>query len=43
MANVIWQMDLSGIPVIGQGIAKDGIKQTTEARLDSIAKELKNK
>jgi hypothetical protein len=43
MADVIWQMDLSGIPVIGQGFAKDGIKQTTEAALDNIAQELENK
>jgi carbon monoxide dehydrogenase subunit G len=43
MANVIWQMDLSGIPVIGQGFAKDDIKQTTEAALDNIAQKLENK
>ena len=42
IANVVWQMDLSGIPVIGQGFAKDGIKQTTEAALDNIAQELEN-
>jgi uncharacterized protein YndB with AHSA1/START domain len=39
MANVVWEMDLSGIPVIGQGFAKDGIKQTTEAALDNVAGE----
>lgn len=43
MADVIWQMDLSGIPVFGQGFAKDGIKQTTEAALDNVAQELENK
>jgi carbon monoxide dehydrogenase subunit G len=43
ITNVVWQMDLSGIPVIGQGFAKDGIKQTTEAALDNIAQELENK
>ena len=42
IANVVWQMDLSGIPVIGQGFAKDGIKQTTEAALDNIAQKLEN-
>lgn len=43
MANVVWQMDLSGIPVIGQGFAKDGIKQTTEAALGNIAEEAESK
>lgn len=41
--NVVWNMDLSGIPVIGQGFAKDGIKQATEAALDNIADEIKSR
>jgi hypothetical protein len=43
MTNVVWQMDLSGIPVIGQGFAKDGIKQTTEAALGNIVEEVESK
>jgi carbon monoxide dehydrogenase subunit G len=42
IASVVWQMDLSGIPAIGQGFAKDGVKQTTEAALDNIAQEFEN-
>jgi hypothetical protein len=35
--NVIWDIDLSGVPIIGRGFAENGIKQTTEEALDGIA------
>jgi hypothetical protein len=35
--NAIWNIDLSGIPVIGRGFAENGIKQTTEEALSKIA------
>jgi len=41
--DVVWQVDLSGIPAIGQGFAKDGIKTTTEEALDNIAAEVEAK
>lgn len=37
--NAIWDIDLSGIPVIGRGFAENGIKQTTEEALNRIAQE----
>jgi carbon monoxide dehydrogenase subunit G len=43
LANVVWQMDLSGIPAIGQGFAKDGIEQTTVEALGNIAEEVERK
>jgi hypothetical protein len=35
--NAIWDIDLSGVPIIGRGFAENGIKQTTEEALDGIA------
>lgn len=35
--NAIWDVDLSGIPIIGRGFAENGIKQTTEEALKRIA------
>lgn len=35
--DAIWDIDLSGIPVIGRGFAENGIKQTTEEALSRIA------
>jgi hypothetical protein len=35
--NAIWDIDLSGIPIIGRGFAENGIKQTTEEALSRIA------
>jgi uncharacterized protein YndB with AHSA1/START domain len=41
--DVVWEVDLSGIPAIGQGFAKDGIKKTTEEALGNIAAEVEVK
>ena len=38
--DVIWNVDLSGIPFFGRGFAKDGILRTTEEALTNIAAEL---
>ena len=35
--NAIWDIDLSGIPIIGRGFAENGIKQTTADALAKIA------
>lgn len=35
--NAVWDIDLSGIPIIGRGFAENGIKQTTEEALNRIA------
>ena len=35
--DVSWKMDLSRIPIIGKGFAKDGIFKTTEEALKKIA------
>jgi uncharacterized protein YndB with AHSA1/START domain len=35
--DVLWSVDLSGIPVFGRGFAKDGIMRTTEEALSNIA------
>ncbi|HJU79079.1 MAG TPA: hypothetical protein VJ599_05895 [Nitrososphaeraceae archaeon] len=35
--NAIWDIDLSGIPIIGRGFAENGIKQATEEALNKIA------
>lgn len=35
--NALWDIDLSGIPIIGRGFAENGIKQTTEEALNRIA------
>jgi len=29
--NAIWEIDLSGIPIIGRGLAENGIKQTKDS------------
>jgi hypothetical protein len=31
--DAVWKVDLSGIPVLGRGFAKDGITKTTEEAL----------
>ena len=41
--DVLWNMDLSGIPFFGRGFAKDGILRTTEEALTNIAAELEVK
>jgi uncharacterized protein YndB with AHSA1/START domain len=38
--DVIWNVDLSGIPFFGRGFAEDGILRTTEEALTNIAAEL---
>lgn len=38
--DVLWNVDLSGIPVFGRGFAKDGILRTTEEALANIAAQL---
>ncbi len=38
--DVLWNVDLSGIPFFGRGFAKDGILRTTEEALTNIAAEL---
>ena len=38
--DVLWNMDLSGIPFFGRGFAKDGILRTTEEALTNIAAEI---
>jgi uncharacterized protein YndB with AHSA1/START domain len=38
--DVLWNVDLSGIPLFGRGFAKDGILRTTEESLINIAAEL---
>ena len=35
--DAVWEVDLSGIPVLGRGFAKDGITGTTEEALGKIA------
>lgn len=35
--DATWKVDLSGIPVLGKGFAKDGIMKTTEEAFDRIA------
>jgi carbon monoxide dehydrogenase subunit G len=42
-ADVIWEVDLSGIPILGRGFAKDGIMRTTEEALGNIAAEVEVK
>jgi carbon monoxide dehydrogenase subunit G len=37
--DVVWKINLSDIPLIGQGFAKDSFKKTTEDALKSIAAE----
>ena len=38
--DVLWNVDLSGIPLLGRSFAKDGILRTTEESLTNIAAEL---
>ncbi|HEU4447713.1 MAG TPA: SRPBCC family protein [Nitrososphaeraceae archaeon] len=38
--DVLWNIDLSGIPIFGRGFAKDGIMRTTEEALSNIAAEV---
>jgi carbon monoxide dehydrogenase subunit G len=35
--DAVWNVDLSGIPILGRGFAKDGIMKTTEEALGKIA------
>jgi uncharacterized protein YndB with AHSA1/START domain len=35
--EAVWEVDLSGIPILGRGFAKDGITGTTEEALGKIA------
>ncbi|MGI8832020.1 MAG: SRPBCC family protein [Nitrososphaeraceae archaeon] len=35
--DAVWKIDLTGIPVLGRGFAKDGITKTTEEALGKIA------
>ena len=41
--DVLWNVDLSGIPIFGRGFAKDGIMRTTEEALSNIAAEVQAK
>src|SRR5215211_1995507 len=41
--DVLWNVDLSGIPIFGRGFAKDGIMRTTEEALSNIAAEVEAK
>ena len=38
--DVLWNVDMSGIPIFGRGFAKDGIMRTTEEALSRIAAEV---
>ena len=38
--DVLWSVDMSGIPFFGRGFAKDGIMRTTEEALSNIAAEV---
>jgi hypothetical protein len=38
--DILWNVDLSGIPIFGRGFAKDGIMRTTEEALSDIAAEV---
>jgi hypothetical protein len=35
--DAVWKVDLSGIPILGRGFAKDGITGTTGEALGKIA------
>ena len=35
--DVLWNMDMSGIPALARGFAKDNFMKTTEEALDRIA------
>lgn len=38
--DVLWNVDMSGIPIFGKGFARDGIMRTTEEALGRIAAEV---
>lgn len=38
--DAIWEIDLSGIPLLGKGFAKDNFQKTTEDALRNIATEI---
>lgn len=37
--DAVWEIDLSGVPLIGKGFAKDSFQKTTENALSNIAAE----
>ncbi|MGH9927309.1 MAG: SRPBCC family protein [Nitrososphaeraceae archaeon] len=37
--DAVWEIDLSGIPLLGKGFAKDSFQKTTEEALSNIAAE----
>lgn len=41
--DVVWNVDLSGIPLLGRGFAQDGIMRTTEQALSNMAAEVEVK
>jgi uncharacterized protein YndB with AHSA1/START domain len=41
--DVLWNVDMSGIPIFGRGFARDGIMRTTEEALSNIAAEVEVK
>jgi uncharacterized protein YndB with AHSA1/START domain len=41
--DAVWEIDLTGIPLIGQGFAKDSFQKTTEDALSNIAAEAEAK
>jgi uncharacterized protein YndB with AHSA1/START domain len=41
--DVLWNVDMSGIPIFGRGFARDGIMRTTEEALGNIAAEVEVK
>lgn len=41
--DVVWNVDLSGIPLVGRGFVQDGIMRTTEEALSNIAAEVEVK
>jgi uncharacterized protein YndB with AHSA1/START domain len=41
--DAVWEVDLSGIPLLGRGFAKDGITGTTEEALGKIAQAVNNR
>lgn len=41
--DVVWNVDLSGIPLLGRGFVQDGIMRTTEQALSNMAAEVEVK
>lgn len=41
--DVVWNVDLSGIPLVGRSFVRDGIMRTTEEALSNIAAEVEVK